>query len=112
MANVEEFDNFYSSIDTALSRKEIAELYGAIGWRVRKCSWVDYEVVCDWAELIIESESPILMHGSVADLRNRIDELMAPLRAAHAAYSVECYRADGELEFESRFAQENNNPTT
>jgi hypothetical protein len=112
MAEIPEFDNFCSSIDTTLSRKEIADLYSAIGWRVRKCSWADYEVTCDWAELVIEAESPILMHGSVADLRNRAEELLAPLKAANVVYSAECYSPDGELEFELRFTRENNSSAT
>jgi hypothetical protein len=74
-----------------MSRKQIAGLYGALGWRVGKCTWVDYEVVSDWAELIIEGESPILMHGPVADLPARVEELVAPLRAAGVSFSVECY---------------------
>jgi hypothetical protein len=66
-------------------------LYGAIGWNVRKCSWTDYEVSNDWSELVIESETPILMHGMVADLPTRVEELVAPLRAACVSFSAECY---------------------
>ena len=83
--------NFFSAIDTELSREQVAQLYGASGWRVRKCSWIDYEVISDWAELIIEAESPILMHGPVADLPARAEELVAPLRAAGISFTAECY---------------------
>jgi hypothetical protein len=88
--------NFYSSLHTALSREQVARLYGALGWRVRKCSWVDYQVLSDWAELVIESESPILMHGAVADLPARAEELVAPLRAAGVTFSAECYGPEPE----------------
>src|SRR5688572_19418098 len=86
--------NFFSSLDTALTREQVAGLYGALGWRVRKCSWVDYEIRSDWAELVIEAEGPVLMHGPVAGLPARADELVAPLRAAGVSFTAECYGPD------------------
>lgn len=65
-----------------MPRHEIAQLYGALGWEVRKCSWFDYEISSDWAELTIEAESPIFMDGGVADLATHAEELVAPLRQA------------------------------
>lgn len=91
MADIPDGSNFYSSLYTALTREEVAGLYGALGWRVRKCSWVDYEVMCNWAELVIESDGPILMHGPVADLPARAEELVAPLRMAGIEFTAECY---------------------
>jgi hypothetical protein len=104
MAEVPDTSNFFSSLRTALTREQVAGLYGAIGWRVRKCSWVDYEVVSDWAELVIEAESPILMHGPVADLPARAEELVAPLRSAGVSFTAECYgpEPDRELLLELR----------
>jgi hypothetical protein len=29
--------NFFSYLDTTLSREQVAGLYGALGWQVRKC---------------------------------------------------------------------------
>jgi hypothetical protein len=96
--------NLFSALDTTLSKEQVANLYGAVGWRVRKCSYVDYEVACDWAELIIESESPILMHGLVAELPARAEDVLAPLRAAQVAFAAECYgpQPDRELILEFR----------
>jgi hypothetical protein len=91
MADMPDSSNFFSALDTTMSREQVAGLYGALGWQVRKCSWVDYEVTCDWAQLVIEAESPILMHGPVADLMARAEELVAPLRAAGVAFTAECY---------------------
>jgi hypothetical protein len=88
---VADSSNFFSSLHTSLSREQVAGLYGALGWRVRKCSWVDYKVVSDWAELVIEAEGPILMHGPVAGLPARAEELVAPLRAAGVSFTAECY---------------------
>ena len=89
--------NFYSSLHTDLSRETVAWLYGELGWQVRKCSWTDYEVIGPWCELIIEAESPILMHGPVADLLDRVEELVAPLRLAGISFTAECYDPAGEL---------------
>jgi hypothetical protein len=91
MASIPDGSNFFSALDTTLSREQVAGLYGALGWRVRKCSWVDYEVISDWARLVIEADGPILMHGPVADLPARAEELVAPLRAAGVSFTAECY---------------------
>lgn len=98
MENVPDSSNFFSSLHTSLSRKEVAGLYGALGWRIRKCTWVDYEVISSWAELVIESEGPILMHGPVADLPARAEELVAPLRAAGVSFTAECYGPEPNCE--------------
>jgi hypothetical protein len=84
-------------LHTTLSRQEVAELYAAVGWRIRKCSWLDYEISGPWADLVVEAESPILIHGLVADVARRAEELVAPLRAAGISFSVECYAPDGSL---------------
>jgi len=98
MAEVPDTSNFFSSLHTSLSREQVAQLYGALGWEVRKCSWVDYEVITDWAELVIEAERPILMHGPVADLPARAEELVAPLRAAGVSFTAECYGPEPDRE--------------
>jgi hypothetical protein len=94
VAGVPDGSNFFSALDTQLSPEQVARLYGALGWRVRKCSWVDFEVISDWAELVIEDTSPVLMHGPVADLPARAEELVAPLRAAGISFTAECYGPD------------------
>lgn len=94
MAELPDSSNFFSSLQTSFSREQVAGLYGALGWKVRKCTWVDYEIISDWAELIIEADAPILMHGPVADLPARAEELVAPLRAAGISFTAECYGPD------------------
>ena len=94
MGELPSSSNFYSSLHTKLSREQVAQCYGAMGWEVRKCSWVDYEVVCDWAELIIESESPILMHGPVADVQVNAVHILEVLRQAQVAFAAESYGPD------------------
>lgn len=59
--------------------------------------WDHLEIQCQWAELVIESESPILMHGPVADILDRAEQLVAPLRTDRIFFTAECYGPDGEL---------------
>jgi len=91
MTEIPDYPNLYCSLNTSLSRKQIAGLYAAIGWEVRKCTWTDFEVFGPWCELVIEGESPILMHGSVADILVHAAEIVAPLRAGCISFTVECY---------------------
>jgi hypothetical protein len=65
-------------------------------WSVRECSWTDYEVTGPFAELVVEAESPILLHGPVTDVEANADRILASLRAAGIAYTAECHGASGE----------------
>jgi hypothetical protein len=82
---------------TDLRRDQIAELYRTFGWRVRKCSWVDYEVTSDWIELVIQSERPILVSGVVVESLADADGILAPLRDAEIGYDAEFYTEQQEL---------------
>ena len=64
---------------------------------VEKCGWDEFEMSCDWAELVLEADSPVLMHGAVADVQKNAERLLAPLREAAIGYSAECYGESGEL---------------
>jgi len=97
MSGLPNKSNFFSTLNTKLSRKRVAKLYGALDWEVRKIAWYDYEVRCPWAELEIEGEAPMLLHGAVADVLTNAEALLAPLRAANISFSAECYGPDGEL---------------
>jgi hypothetical protein len=102
---VSDISNFYSSLHTAMSRREVAGLFAAAGWEViEPDDWDHLEVHCPWAELVIEAESPILKHGTVADLPTRAEELVAPLRVAGVSFTAECYgpEPDRELLLELR----------
>lgn len=92
MGKLPDHSNFYSMLRTNLSRKQVAGLFGARGWEVvEPDDWDHLEVVCPWAELDIESEWPILMHGPVADVVAHAEEAVAPLRAAGVRFTAECY---------------------
>jgi hypothetical protein len=81
-----------------LSPQQVAELYRPLGWRIRKCSWVDYEIRCEWAELVIEDPGDtILMHGPLADGLANADRILGPLRKFGVTYEGELYDENGEL---------------
>jgi hypothetical protein len=96
--------NFYSSLHTRRTRREVGALFEAAGWAVREPDdWDHLEVHCPWAELVIESESPILMHGLVADVAANGDRVLAPLRAGGVGFTAEGYGPENELVREWRW---------
>ena len=97
MAELPDRTNFYSILRTDLTPKQVARLYEAQGWRARKCSWTDFELYGPNAELVIESDSPLLMHGAVADVERNLESIVAPLRQADVPFTAECYDADKVL---------------
>jgi hypothetical protein len=89
--------NFFATLTTALSKEELTWLYERRGWAVRKCSWFDFEVSCLWAELVLESDNPILLHGSVTDVVTNAQHILEPIRATNITYTAECYGEDDRL---------------
>jgi len=85
------------ALHTGLSQEQIAELYRPLGWRVRKCSWDEYEILCEWAELIISDAGCVLMHGQLSDAPANADHVLRPLRDAGVGYEAEFYDEDHEL---------------
>lgn len=97
MGNIPDSSNFFSMLTTKKSREEIAHLYGASGWHIRECSREDFEVCCEWAELIIDGESPLLLHGPVAEVMKNLPAILQPLDEAGVKYQGECYGENKEL---------------
>ena len=81
-----------------MSCRQVSQLYEKRGWSIRKCGRSEYEISSDWAELVLESESPLLLHGPVADLPARADELLEPLRTAGIPFTAEYYGPPPERE--------------
>ena len=108
MGDIPDQSNFYGSLHTNLSRHQIAQLYRGLGWEVRKCGWAEYEIRCSFAELVIETESPILIHGTVADVVVNAEVILAPLGQARVSYTAECYDQAGVLlrEFKTRTVED------
>jgi hypothetical protein len=89
--------NLFGELDTTLPKEQVARLFAPFGWTVRKSSWTDYMVRCDFAELVLDCDHPILIHGPVADLLANLPRIIEPLAAAGVAYSLECYDENREL---------------
>lgn len=98
MAELPDRTNFYSSVQTDLQPEAVAQLYAPPIWRVRKCSRTDFEAVSEFAEVVIESSSPVLVHGPVADVTVNGPRVIEPLVAAGLSGSFECYDdADAQI---------------
>ena len=89
--------SFHSVLQTSKSPEHVAHLFEAEGWSVRKCSWTDYQLSSDWAELYLESGSPMLLHGPLDDPLLRIEAVLSPLRAGGVAFKAEFYDDSNEL---------------
>ena len=85
------------SLVASLSKKQVAELYEAAGWSVRKCAVDDYEIQCSWAELVIDGDMPIVLHGPVGNIVANAKRILQPLREAGVVYTAECYGEDRTL---------------
>jgi hypothetical protein len=92
-----EESDFYASLYTTRSRRRIARLFSPPTWKARKCAWSDYEITSSFAELVIEAESPILLHGWLTDYEVNAEQVLARLRSAGVSYTGECYSPSGEL---------------
>ena len=89
--------NLFGCVTHPEGPKSVANLFAQHGWHVRKCSWTDYEVRCEFADLVIESQNPVLIHGPVADLLTNLPRIVEPLATAGVPYSIEGYNAKREL---------------
>ena len=105
MAELPDRTNFYSSVQTGMQPEEIARLFAPPVWRVRKCSWTDFEAVSDFAEVVIESSNPVLVHGPVAEVTVNSLRVVEPLAAAGLSGTFECYDESDALIVEKAFGK-------
>jgi hypothetical protein len=89
--------HLYTCIWRGLNRRQVARLYRRLGWDVRKSGWAEYEMTCPFAELEVQAESPVLLHGVVAGGIANVERVLAPLREAGAEFTGECYDKSGKL---------------
>ena len=57
----------------------------------------EYEIRTQWAELIVESVDPILMHGLLLEDKVSVEKILAVLRHARVSYEGEVYNEDREM---------------
>ena len=105
MAELPDRTNFYSSVRTGMQPEEIARLFTPPVWRVRKCSWTDFEAVSDFAEVVIESSNPVLVHGPVAEVAVNSLRVVEPLVAGGLSGTFECYDEADLLIVEKAFGE-------
>lgn len=104
MSKLPDKTNFYCSVDTELLPKAIAQLYAGPIWHVRKCSLKDFEAISDFAEVVIESSNPVLIHGPVMEVLMNSERIIEPIAAAGLTGTFECFDASGRLILEKHFA--------
>lgn len=95
MLNLPESSNVFCSIDSPISKVEIIDYFASQGWQVRKTTWEDFELGCLWAELVLESDDPVLLHGLL--MADKFNGLLILLNALNIAYRSELYDEQGEL---------------
>lgn len=86
-----ESNNFYASV-AGVEPEALAGEFRRAGWAVRKASWYEYEVCCEWAEMTFMPNDGVLVAGMVA--RDRYADAVA----AFAAVGFAC-TADPEEPF-------------
>ncbi len=94
---IPEFSNVYGLLSTRRSKDWITSCFKKAGWSMRKCTWTDYEIDSDYAELIIEGDETILMHGAIADFDSNASSVVAILEENGIGYSIEHYDQAGNL---------------
>jgi hypothetical protein len=89
--------SLHATLVTTRSRQEIARLFAEQGLSARKCGWDEYEVRRADADLVIEADDPILLHGAVADARRDAAAIAAILCAAEILFAIETYDEGGTM---------------
>jgi hypothetical protein len=99
--------NFFGCLSTPLSKEEIVGKFAARGWTSRRIAWHDYEVRCEWAELVLDGEGEILFHGPVCPATEYIERVLEILKAEAIGYQVELHDDGGALHKEYSWRPEN-----
>jgi hypothetical protein len=92
-----EHANLHGILHTQLNRNAVVAFFAASGWSTRECGFAEHEIRAPFAELVLESEDPVLLHGTVADILVNAPRIAEILQRAEISFSLECYDADGAL---------------
>jgi hypothetical protein len=104
MGEIPESSNVFLCVYTELSPAQVAALFGKHAWEFRPCDWTNFEIWSPFAELVIEDSNPILIHGCVADVESRIEQVVQPLVINRIPHEFDCWDGD-KLIIERRFMQ-------
>ena len=92
--NIPDETNFYGTL-IGTSKLNIATQFHGIGWSVRRCSWTDYEVECEWGELTIEGKNQTLLNGTIDE--EMFEQLAKILNGMGLKFSLELYDMNQNL---------------
>jgi hypothetical protein len=94
--------NFYASF-YAINKNTIKDVFIKNGWLCRKASWIDYELINDWSELILEGEeNKPLLHGPVVLSQTNIQLLDKAFQSLSGGYVYEFYDDNKNLLLEKK----------
>jgi hypothetical protein len=97
-----EASNFYASFNN-VSKPKIKSTFELFGWSSRTASWTDFELVNDWAELILDgTDNEPLLHGSVTFNQDNIKVLDEIFSALNGQYVYEFYDNQSKLILEKK----------
>jgi hypothetical protein len=80
-------DNVHGFLPSAGSAEGVAAALRGAGWRVRKCSWTEFEAEHTYAELTVMPGDPVIFSGIVVP--ERVDDLLAAFAGVGLRYVVE-----------------------
>ena len=87
--------NVHGIIYSSLSKEEITKKFSTNGWMIWKASWYDWEITNDFADLILEGDKELLIHGPVSpDYFNTLAEKMKEIGLS---FSLELYDENQNL---------------
>ncbi len=85
--------NYYAMVHTG-DRKLVVEAFQrAETWNVRKSAWDEYEAQSSIGELEIQSESPVLINGSIVP--NGFEQINEIVGSTEFRWTAELYDDDG-----------------
>jgi len=82
--------NLYGVIEFRNLTKEIlANKFQERNWKLRKSSWVDFEVENEWSEIEIKGKNEILISGII--IQSKFEELVNTMNEMNINFEIELY---------------------
>jgi len=92
-----ESNNIYGLVDNKdITKSDLADKFKSKKWAIRKSSWVDFEVSCEWCEIEICGENEIILNGIIKE--EKFDTMSNILKEFQLEFTLELYGSDGTLD--------------
>jgi hypothetical protein len=86
-------NNVYGSLSGDMRPEDLARTFLSGGWRVRKSSWMEFEVQHEWVRIeLFQYENRLMFAGFVDPAR--VEELAHILQDFGLSYSIELWSED------------------